>query len=369
MFKINRKLLAAELGLLVQIAGQKNVIPALETIRFEVRGDAEAASLLASSADMALFTEVPASGDDWRGCIPAHQLSDLIRLASNVEEVTFTPQGSLIQIAWGRSRHRLPTREFKEFSDIDIPPCEGEPVTVKGDEFTGNLERILPCADRRGNSRYAMQGIKFEAKHGTLKMIGMDGARMGVASMATTGTLDIFLPLKTADLLAKVKTETITIWEKGGRAIFSFDHRALMSQLLAAGFPNWEMIMPKHLPLSTSFQTQEMIGALKRADVTRDETFKEGVGKIQMGVVLVFGKEEIIIDTRHSDVYGRSEESVNVSSNLNGELIYMGMNPDYLADFLRLAGPTTECFLKDGNSVLKMTDGSSFEYLVVPQRV
>lgn len=350
----------------MQIAGQKNVIPALECIRFDVRDGK--VFLLASSSDAALFTEIITEGEDWRGCIPARPLNDLMRLANKTGEVTFTSQAGQIQITWGRSRHRLPVIDFKQFPDIDVPAIQENAVKVKADEFTSLLERILPCVDRRGTARYPMQGVKLEAKDGTLKMIGMDEARIGVGSLPAAGELDLFIPLKTADLLPKIKSEEIAIWERGGRAAFQFGLRTLVTQLLAVQFPNWEMVMPKHLPLNVNFKTEDMIGALRRADVTRDETFKIGVGKIYLGVVFVFGKEELVIDTKHSDVHGRSEESVETTSNLNGDLIYMGINPDYVADFLRFAGPTTECFLKDGNSVLKMTDGSNFEYVVVPLR-
>lgn len=371
MFKINRKLLQTELTLLVQIAGQKNVIPALETIRFDVKDDrGVAATLTASNADVALFTSVEAEGDSWLGCIPARQLSDLIRF-SNAEEITFTPQGNHIEIIWGRSRHRLPVIEYGKFPNIHAPVggASGTLLNLKTTDLIAALERVLPCASRYENNKWMTQGVKLEAKEGQLQIVATNTHRLGVATIPCDGELDLFVPLKAAELLPKMKSEDGMIWRDAEQAVFNFGPRTIIARLMTGTFPNWKAFMPEYLPLNASFLTEEMTGALKRADVTRNATFKEGVGKVYMGVVLVFGKEEVVIDTRHSDVYGRSEESVNITSNLNGELVYMGMNPDYLADFLRFAGPTTECFLKDGNSVLKMTDGSNFEYVVVPQRV
>lgn len=369
MFKIARKQLAPELALLIQIAGQKNVIPALETIRFEVRGGAETVSLLVSSGDVSLFTEVTATGEDWKGCIPARQLHDLVRLASNAEEITFTPQGSLIQIAWGRSRHRLPVINFSAFPDVSGCAADGIPVTAKTDDFTAALERVLPCADRTNDAKWMVRGIKLEAKDGQLKVIGTNTHRLGVAVIPCDGQINLFVPLKAAELLPRMKSEEVAIWQSGNHAVFNYGPRTLKVGLPTGTFPNWEAFMPSYLPLSASFSTDEMIGALKRAEVTRDETFKTGVGLIRLGVVLIFGKEEILIDTKHSDVHGRSEESVMVQSNLNGDLIYMGINPDYVADYLKHAGTTTEVFLKDASSVVKFTDGSNFEYVVLPLRV
>lgn len=368
MFRLNRKLLATELGLLVQIAGQKNVIPALETIRFEVRDGAVA--LTVSNADVALFTEVTAEGEDWKGCIPARQLSDLVRL-SNAEEIVFTPQGNGIQITWGRSRHKLPVIQFDQFPDIKGPiaGASNTSLSFKTADFISALERVLPCATRHESNKWMTQGVQLEAKEGEMQIVGTNTHRLGVATIPTEGENNLFVPLKAAELLPKMKSEEGSIWHDGQQAAFSFGPRTLIARLMTGTFPNWRVFMPEYLPLNASFSTEEMIGALKRSEVTRDETFKTGVGLLKLGVVLVFGKEEIIVDTRHSDVHGRSEESVLVNSNLNGEVILMGINPDYVMDYLRYAGTTTEWALKDGSSVLKMTDGSNFEYVVVPQRV
>lgn len=362
MFKIDRKILAQELALLVQIGGQKNVIPALSTIRFEV-GDGKA-SMLASNSNVALFTEIPCDGK-WSGCIPARQLYDLMRLASSVEMVTFTPQESMMQISWGRARHRLPITAFEKFPDIRGPE-PNDKVSVKTSDLVPAIERVLPCAARDSSSEYLTQGVKFEAKARQLKLIATNTHRLGVATIPCKGEINVFVPLEAAGLLSKLDSEEVTIWHDGKQASFSFGVRTLITRLMTGTFPNWEMIMPKYLPLNASLSTKEFTGALKRADVTRDETFVIGTGRVLLGVVFIFSKEELVIDTKHS-IHGRSEESVTLESNLNGDLIYMGMNPDYVMDFLRFAGEKTTLELKDERNVLKLTDGSNFEYLIVPQ--
>lgn len=366
MFRISRKELSRELALLAQIAGSKNVIPALSTVRFQV--EEGVASLLASNGDVALYTEVPATGENWKGCVPAKQLYDIMRLAKT-EQIEFIPQADLIQIKWDKARHRLPVIDFNKFPQVDAPATDGERLTVRQADLEPVLERVLACAARDDTTAWMVRGIKMEAKEGQLKLIATNTHRMGVASIPAEGELNVFVPLFAANLLPRLASETITIRDDGKQVSFSYGSRTLISRLLAGTFPAWEKFMPDYLPLNASFSTEEMIGALKRADVTRDETFKTGVGRILLSVVFIFGKDELVIDTKHSDVYGRSEESVSLTSNLNGDLVTMGINPDYVLDFLRGAAEKTEAHMKDGSSVLKLTDGSSFEYLVVPTRL
>lgn len=369
MITLDRKQLAAELAILIQIAGQKNVIPALETIRFEFRSNAEAASLLAFNSDAALFTEISGEGKDWKGCIPARQFYDLTRLAGNTDRINLTPQGSMIQIAWGRSRHRLPVMDFNQFPQVEGVIASGERLTVKTEDFKSSLQRVLPCAARDDTAKWMVRGIKLEAKDGALKVVGTNTHRLGVATVPAEGELDVFVPLNAALMLPDLKSEEVMIWHDANQISFNFGPRTLIGRKMTGTFPNWQVFMPQNLPLTASLETKEMIGALRRADVTRDETFKTGVGKVLLGVVFVFGKEELVIDTKHNDVNGRSEESVALTSNLNGDLIYMGINPDYVMDFLKHAGEKTECLLKDGSSPLLMKDGSNFEYIVVPTRL
>ena len=367
MIVFDRKQLAAEMALLTQIAGQKNVIPALSTVRVVVEG--QTARLTASSIDVALQTEIPVQGDAWAGCIPARPLYDIVRLASNVSEVRLKPQQGQIEISWGRARHRLPLTEFQKFPQVDSVESETGRVTVKTPDLADSLERVLPCAATDSSAKFMCQGVKIEAREKRMKVVATNTHRLGVATIPCEGEIDVFLPLFTANLLSKFTSETATMWRNDFQACFQFGARTLTARLPTGTFPNWELIMPKHLPFSATLDTKEFIGALKRSDVTRNEIYKADTGKLRLGVVLVFSKDEIVIDSRHSDVHGRSEEPVNIESNLNGDLIYMGMNPDYLMDFLRFAGEKTECDLKDGKNMLRLTDGTNFEYLVFSQNV
>lgn len=363
MFRINRKELTKELALLVPIAGAKSVIPALSTVRLSVQ--AGKVALLVSSADVALLTEVPVEGENWQGCIPARQLYDLTRFSS-CEEVVFTPQGNCVQIGLGRSRHRLPAIAFSAFPAVQEPVISKDLVTVKGDDFKPAIERVLPCVSRGDSSAFNLKGVKLEAKDGELKLVGTNTHRLGVATIPAEGQIDILIPNAAADLLSRLEAESISLWHSENQAAIQFGHRMLIARLPVGEFPNWRIFMPKDLPIKATVDTREWIGALKRADVTRDITFQIGVGRVLLGVVFVFGKDELVIDTKHSD-QGRSEEPVPIRSNMNGNLIYMGINPDYVMDFLKLAGAKTDVEFKDGKNVLKLTDGSSFEYVVVPQ--
>jgi DNA polymerase III sliding clamp (beta) subunit (PCNA family) len=54
---------------------------------------------------------------------------------------------------------------------------------------------------------------------------------------------------------------------------------------------------------------------------------------------------------------------------MNGEAILIGVNPDYVMDFLRHADSRVKCELKDGASVMKFSDGTAFEYVVMSMRL
>lgn len=362
MFQANRKSLQSELSLLAQIAGQKNVIPALSAVRVEVKGNL--ATLAASNAEVAVIVEIAVDGEDWKGCVPAKPFYDLIRLWDG-EAVTLTPQESQVLISMGRSRHRLPVTQFQDFPAIQVPVVDGRCLSANGDALRAGLERVLPHVDYTESAQYNLKGVKFEASNGELKMIATNGHRLGVATVPSEGDLDVLIPTQATNLLLRLDGEQVTVWRSDNQVVFHCGSRTLISRLPTGQFPNWQMLMPKELPLSATIDTKEWINAFRRASVTRDQTFKIGVGMVLLGVVLVFSKDELVIDTKVKAL-GRSEEAISIQSNLNGNKVYMGVNPDYVMDFLKLAGEKTKIALKDDRTTLKLTDGSNFECLVFP---
>lgn len=361
-FICNRKALLDELALLSTVAEAKTTMPILATTKFDF--DGSLLILTATNMDTSLVTSLVATGDSWSGCVPSKQLYELTRLF-NGEAIEFAPDEGRVTIKWGKSRHRLMLHDVAAFPWIAQP--SGSKVSVQGEALRNALTRVLPCVTTE-ESRYTMQGVKFEGKDGTLKLIATNGHRLGVASLAIEGDISTLIPVEPLAVVLKTNSETIDIQADENRATFHCGPRQISAQLIAGTFPNWEMIVPKNQPYSCEFATSELISALHRANVTRAEIYKAGEGRILAGVKMVLDSRSITVATDESD-RGNCEEPITATGNVNGNSIALRINPDYIMDFLRYSGERVKCELKDGMNALTFTDSSSFQYIVMPMRL
>lgn len=362
-FSCNRKQLANELGLLSTIAERKTTMPVLATVLCRLSNGL--LTLTATDLDVYIISELSAAGEPWAGCIPLDQFKNFARLAES-ETLDFTEKDNRIQIKAGRSKCALPITSVDQFPAK--PELSGEAkLVVAGEPFRKDLARVLPCVSDE-ESRYAMRGVKFEAKDGTLKMVATDGHRLGVTSIAVKGEIDTLVPPPGLEALLQTDSESIEIRVNENHVSFTCGSRLIISRLIHGQFPQWQLIVPKDLSYQAEFASGELASALRRASLTRTEVYKTGTGKILGGVTMIFERELITVDTGVSD-RGRSEEPVTAISNLNGDAVTVGINPDYVADFLRDANDKVKCEFKDASSVLRLTDGSAFECVIAPMYI
>lgn len=364
MFTVNRITLAREMSLLLPIAESKGTIPVLSNVLMELDANG-LLRLTATDIDVTLVTEIAAVGDPASFCLPLHQLAALAKLFEG-DDVMFTEKtNGRIEIKCGKSKHVLASIDAKTFPQLDAT-FTGESLTVNSEALQEAISRVLPCVSKREDARRAtMQGVNFETKDSNLLIVATNGHRLGVASVPFTGDpLRALIPAKMLKSFLGLECESVEIRPGKNQIVFECGPRTLTSRLLVGEFPNWQLVVPSNQPYSAEIPTTSLVKAIARISVTRETRFVNGTGKTLGGAKLTFAKESLTVETREND-NGQSEEPVPITSNLNGDSVVMGINPDYLTDFLARAGDTVRCELKDTKTQLLFTDGS-FQYILVP---
>lgn len=310
-------------------------------------------------------TEIEGQGEPWSGCIPLRQLAALSRLF-NGETVAVKPTDSRVTIACEKSKHILPTFAAVEFPELDKIK-DVVTVQVDGDTFRQSLASVLPCVSAE-ESRWAMQGVNCELSSGLIRLVATNGHRLGVTDIPVTNETEVASLIAAQGLSSLLKLDgNVTIKLSTNHAQFQCGNRTFTTCLLTGQFPNWQMIMPKDQPYSMEFDSGTLQAALKRVAVTRAETFKVGTGTILGAVRLDFHSDRLIVTTRANDK-GEGEEQVSASSNLNGESVPLGLNPDYLSDFLSQVEGAATCQFKDGSTWPLFTHGN-FRYVIATVRL
>lgn len=364
MFTINREWLGRELVILQSVAEKKGTIPVLQFALFSF--DGTNLVITATDLDVTLVCQIPAEGESWSGCVPLKPLASLVRLFSG--DVRFTPKPKdRIEVTSGTSKHLLPSLPATSFPATPVL-AKTTTAVISGPTLREGLARVLPCVTTE-ESRYTLAGVQFETKGDKLQLVATDSHRLGVAELPCETEMKVLIPLVGIRALARLESESVEMESDTNHARFKCDHRILITRLLVGQFPNWEMIVPKALPNRVEVNADDLAAAIKRASLTRAESYKVGIGRIQAALKFTLTANCLTVESVENDK-GQSTETVSATSNLNGTDYPLGMNPDYILDFLAQAEGQIVWEMKDGDSQQLLTaDGMDFKYVVMPTRL
>jgi DNA polymerase-3 subunit beta len=360
MFRVNRKALAAELSLLAVTAERKSTIPILSTVRFDFTGSV--LTLTGTDIDMAIVTEIEASGEPWSGCIPAKQLGELVRLFSG-DEIEFKPEANdRVSIKWGKSRHKLPV-----FPVADFPVAERAQVAmvpVDGAQLKTAITRALRCTSPDAVEMW-MHGISLRSRDGVLTVAGTNSRHFGVTEIATSLDVDILLHVRTAAALVKFLDGKIEAGANNNQAIFQQGSKVFITRLLDAKFPDWRPLVPVSFKHSFPLDAEAASQAFKLAAVTAKEH-----ALIPIPLRVSLSQKEMTIETRESDA-GHSVEILSIDCpTLNGDNLTIGINGQHFISFIDTENKPTIAFNDDLKLFQLGVEGEpDYRYITMTLRV
>lgn len=336
MFKVNRKQLADELGLMQVVAEKKGTMPILSTVLFSFEG--ETLSLAGTDIDMSLITELPALGESWSGCIPLKQLHDLARLF-NGDEISFVPQDGRILIKWGKSSHKLPTYDAAAFPSMEWPRIDL--VTIDGKSLSTAIQRALRCISTDAKEGW-MQGVSLRSHDGNLSVTATNSRHLATTEIETLLDLDVLLSIRAATALSKFLENETEIGATENQIMFRQGAKVFMARLMDVKFPDWRPLVPAYFKHQVVLEPEPSRQAFKLASVTARET-----AMIALPLRLSLSKSEMEIQTEETD-RGKSSETLAIDcATLNGDTLSRGINGGHFLGFLEEEKKTIMSFNDD----------------------
>lgn len=364
MFTVNRKALLNELALLQTVAESKTTMPVLSFVLFGLVGNV--LTLTATNVDVSITTEIEAEGDSWGGCLPSAQLYALVKLL-NEETITFTPKDGPMQVKAGRSKHLIPVMSIDNFPQIESLNNENAvelnlPLLISMIEATAFT--ALPIADHLKPADIKYTGLSLRKLDGRLEVMASCKGVTGIAEAVSDVTdFAVLLPRQAASALRRLEGETVTVRHSENLVQFVSGPRTITARQLMGQFPQWRQFVPE-FPWAVSVSTGELQAAIKRATVTMG--VDNAVGYEPMRAT--FSRESLLIETRGGDK-GKSEEFVNVQSNLNGDSLPIGFINGQVLDVLSKCGESVTCHLAAWDKPLMFkprVEGMELIYVVMP---
>lgn len=362
---ISKAAFLKELNLIQGVVEKKSTIPILSNLLLEAR-DGEL-GIKGTDLDVSISTQCAAETKKAGSiCLQAKKLFEIVRALPEAEIEIKQGENEQVSIVCERSRFKMLGLAKDNFPDI--PVFDGEYVAIPAEVLRSFISRTA-FAITNEESRYALNGAKFELSDKVMRMIATDGHRLSFIEKQTDFSgkkLDVLIPRKTLSELGRLSAETDETVEFGyteNHLFFRFGKRQLISRTLSGQFPNYEMVLPKDNNNRITADCGQLAGAIKRVALMADERSHAIKFDVTDG--------QVNITSQASDV-GEAGELLPVE--YSGPTINAAFNAQYLLDFFSVvADGEVSLEFKDGQSQAQLRAKNAsdydFRYVIMPMRL
>lgn len=362
--RVTRSEFLGELAPMQGIVERKTTIPVLSHLLLTVRDNK--LHLAATDLDVSLTSWCEADVKREGGiAVQAKKLIEIIRSLTGEEVSLVQEEPRVLTIRAGKSRFRIHGLSPDDFPTL--PTVEdGRRVEIPFTDFRRMVAKVLFAVSAE-ESRFQLNGALLKLKDGSLEMVATDGHRLALVEGGLEGAGgedSVLVPRKALQELQRFEGEGSLTYARGEHHLsFRLGRRELICRILEGTFPDYERVIAKDNDKKVLFNRKNLVDAVQRAALM--------TGDRARAVRLQFATDQVVISAVNSDLGEAVEE---VSCDYDGPEFRVGINPDYLTQFL--AAVETEKIrleLKDENTqcVGYPQDGPDTRYLcvIMPMRI
>jgi DNA polymerase-3 subunit beta len=362
--RLKRSEFLGELGPMQGIVERKTTIPVLSHILLTVKDDR--LYLAATDLDVSLTSWCEADvARDGGVAVQAKKLVEIIRSLTGDEVHLIQEEPRTLTIRAGKSRFKIHGLAPDDFPTLPQVEEEGK-VEIPFADFRRMIAKILFAVSAE-ESRFQLNGALLKLKEGSVEMVATDGHRLALVEGGLEGSGGqeaVLVPRKALQELQRLEGDGNLSYRRGEHHLsFGLGKRELICRILEGTFPDYERVIAKDNDKKVHFERKHLAEAVQRVALL--------TGDRARAVRLQFNPDQMVISAANPDLGEAVEE---VPCDYEGPELKLGINPDYLTQFL--AAVETDRIrleLKDENTqcVGYPMEGPDTRYLcvIMPMRI
>lgn len=302
-------------------------------------------------------------------------LTDIAKALSN-KPVTFTLEGSRVQVTAGKSKFQLPTIPNSEYPNLPALPQDSG--SINSAIFTEAISQVAVAASR-DDSLPKLTGIHIEANEEKVTLAATDRYRLAVRELvwqpASPG-LSTTVLMRARTLLEATKAITnntnLTL-SIGGSSTnnterlvgLSTEGKTMTTRVLEGEFPPFRHLLPTEVAAEATINVSNLIESIRRVSLVTDKTIPLRLNISNNQLLLEAGSGEDATATEELEI------------DFQGDPIQIAFNPTFLMDGLTaLTTPFATISFTAANRQAVIhgrneKDGpklDSYSYLIMPTR-
>jgi DNA polymerase-3 subunit beta len=274
--------------------------------------------------------------------VQARKFSEIIRALVEEEVQLVQNEPEWLEIRSGSSRfkiHGMRPDDFPQLPEVD----DRLRVELPFAELRRMIGKVLFAVSAE-ESRFQLGGALLKLKVDTIEMVATDGYRLAlVESPAGGGGVEdaVLVARKALQELQRFEEDGTLSFRRGEHHLsFSIGRRELICRILEGTFPDYERVIAHDHDKHVLFDRRLLDAAIQRVSLL--------TGDRARAVRFSFAPGELVISTANPDL---GEATEQLPCDYEGPAIKLGLNPDFVRDFLAVAESTqVRLELKDENS-------------------
>ena len=274
--------------------------------------------------------------------IQAKKLLEIIR-ASAGDDVSLKIEGDdgFLTILVGKSVFRirgLPPEDFPTLSNIE----DEEPLRIPFPSFRNMISKVF-FAISSEESRFQLSGALMNFAEESLSLVATDGHRLALVESEVEGMKEsegVLVPRKTLQELQRFEGEELEFRRSEHHLSFTLGRRQLICRVLEGTFPDYERVISKDNDRVVITDREALKDVIRRVSLLTGDRTRAIKMELEAG--------KLSFTATNPDLGEAHEE---IACEYSGETLSLGVNPDYLGDFLSVTETRkVRLELKDENS-------------------
>ena len=333
-FQIKQKTLMEHLNYVIRGISNKNLIPILNCIKFELTKDG--LYLLSTDNELAVKSFIPkeeidnieVTGDI---LISGRYIYDIVKKLTNevisIEEII----DSQVLITTESSSFKLNCNEVNEFPSIDLD-FTSEPIFIDKKVFKTTINQTI-FATSTQESRPVLTGINFKISNNIMEVTATDSYRLSkkriILDTNIENNIDIIIPNRNLNEIIKLindDDDALELHIFQNKVIFKLKNLIVMSRLIQGNYPDTNKLIPETFDLKIKVNLDNFYNAIDRASLLTNVEEKN--------IIKLETKNDIMIISSNIPEIGNVEEKIKINKNTSSD-IKISFSSKYMLDAIK----------------------------------
>jgi DNA polymerase-3 subunit beta len=362
--RVDRAELLNELGPMQGVVERKTTIPVLSHILLQARD--EKLQIAATDLDVSLTSWVQGDVEEEGGiAVQARKFLEIVRALPEAEIQLVQEDPKILTIKAGHSRFKLHGLAPEDFPTLPEASSANR-LEVPFPLFRRMISKVLFAVSAE-ESRFQLNGALLLEKDGSFEMVATDGHRMALCEVAHDQAKKkdgVLVPRKALQELQRMESDQPLQFCRGEHHLsFRIGRRELICRILEGTFPDHERAIAKDNDKKAAFDVRSLKQTTERVALL--------TGDRARAIRLNLSPDQLVVSTANPDLGEAVEE---IACDYGGSEFKLGLNPDYLSQFLSAIDTEKVRFeFKDENSqcIGYPVEGEDKRYLcvIMPMRI